>query len=318
MDLTIWLESFTSAKPTPFSLCELAYKDRKSRFMQQLERLATEPEYKTTKDSIRHVLAMLRHYIGRLGHHIRLAKILVKGASRTPCLLQSWKVEPIPTPPRNSSPLPMDDMTTLNGIIVRMLPKDSPELEYYKEALEHMDNSFQLSTRLLENLKNPNFSPRVHCEVQVLEHFHKNKLQFLELDRYIACSKDACYCCKLYFRYHPGNFVEPNCHHKIYLNWKPPEVDGNDKSHTQRDILNKMINDIRREALDQISQRRAAQRWHPDSRTGITMSVLIENHDSLHDVSAEQASSNILPGNHSSPCLDRVHGLINCSAFFST
>lgn len=254
MDLLNWLKVFAASELEPHSLCRLAYEDRKSLFMQRLERLAAEPEYKSTKDSTRHALAMLRHYIGRLGHHIRAAKTLVKGASRLPVLLQSWKVESIPTLLRASSPLPTDDMTTLDGIIARMLRTDSPELGYYQEALEHMDYNFQLSERLLENYKNPNFIPRVHCEIQVLEHFHSNKLQFVESDRFIACSKDACYCCRLYIRYHPGNFVEPNCHHNIYLNWKAPDVDKNDNSHAQRDILNKMINDIRRDALDQISQ----------------------------------------------------------------
>lgn len=297
-DLLNWLKGFTTDELESHSLCRLAYEDRKSSFMRQLKDLAKEPEYKSTKDSTNFALAMLRHYIGRLSHHIRAAKTLLDGASRFPCLLQSWKVESIPAPLRASTQLPRDHMTTLEGILVRMLPKDSPELERYREDLKHMENKFQLSKRLLENYQDPNFRPRVHCEIQVLQHFHSNKLQFLEFDRFIACSKDSCYCCQLYFRYHPGNFVEPNCHNNIYLNWKAPDADRNDKPHTQRDILNKMICQIRRDALDQIAQRRPVHRWHSDLHIGITTSLLDEQPSIPSDGGSEDDSW----GNMSGKC----------------
>jgi OTT_1508-like deaminase len=240
--------------------------------MRQIETLAAEPEYSTSTDSIRNDFVMLRHYIGRLGHHIRVARTLVEGASRLPSLLQSFEAKAIPTPPRSSSPLPMDEMTTLSGIIVRMLPSNSPELARYQADLGQMDDLFQLSARLKKSYQNPNFSPRVHAEIQVLEHFHNNDLQFVDSDRFIACSKDACYCCSLYIRHHPGNFVPPSCHQNIYLNWKVPDMHKDD-SNTRRDTINKMIQDIRKAALDQISQRSPAHRWHPDSYTGITVSA---------------------------------------------
>ena len=307
MDLLNWLKGFTTPELEPHSLCMLAYEHRKSPFMRQLERLAAEPEYKCTEDSTRHALAMLHHYIGRLSYHIRAAKTLVEGASRLPCLLQSWKVKSIPTPPRVSSPLPMDDMTTLDGIIVRMLPKNSPELEHYREALEYMDNKFQLSERLLKNYKDPNFSPRVHCEIQVLEHFHSKNLQFVESDRFIACSKDACYCCQLYIRYHPGNIEEPNCHHNVHLNWKVPDVEGNGNLHAQCDILNKMIQQIRKDALAQISERRAPHRRHPDSHTGITESLLDEHPEILPGGGSEDDSWDSRSGKRKLPGINTGH-----------
>jgi hypothetical protein len=55
------------------------------------------------------------------------------------------------------------------------------------------------------------------AEIQVLEHFFANKFSFVGIDPFIACSKPACSCCLLYFRNHPGHFVEPALHHKIYL-----------------------------------------------------------------------------------------------------
>jgi len=159
-----------------------------------------------------------------------------------------------------------------------MLPPNSPDLAYYQQALAELDATAQLSCRILEAYQNPNFRPRVHAEIQVLEHFHESNLTFADSDRYIACSKPACYCCLLYIRHHPGNFVEPASHRNIHLNWRPPDLkpECDIVSHNhQRNILNSMIDDIRKDALHQISQRRPPHTWHPDSATGITESIQV-------------------------------------------
>jgi hypothetical protein len=127
-----------------------------------------------------------------------------------------------------------------------------------------------------------NFKPRVHAEVQMLDLFHSKDLKFEESDIFVACSKPACYCCSLYFRHHPLRPVMPASHQTIHKNWRPPDfILGNN---TQRDILNKMIEDVRTEALHQIDQRRPNAQWHPDSTTGITefFSHLSEPESSEH------------------------------------
>ena len=244
--------------------------------MRLLATLSVEPPYKSSRDAVHITFGLVRHYIGRLGHHIRAVKILVSCASRLADILYSFKVCNISTPAKSASPPPVDGKTRLDSIIVRMLPAGSPDLERYQQALAEMDVKYELSRRFLDNYTNPNFLPRVHAEIQVLEHFHKNKLHFADADRYIACSKSACFCCLLYFRHHPEQFVEPASHRKIYLNWRPPDLDAvcdTISQNFQRDILNSMTRDIRREALYQIGQKMAPPAWHPDSVTGITESV---------------------------------------------
>jgi len=116
-----------------------------------------------------------------------------------------------------------------------------------------------------------NFKPRLHAEVQILDFFHNNDLKSEESDIFVACSKPACYCCSLYFHYHPLRPVMPASHRTIHRNWRPPDfVPG---ISTQRDIINKMIKNLRTEALHQIDQRRPNTQWHPDSTTGITESI---------------------------------------------
>jgi hypothetical protein len=83
----------------------------------------------------------------------------------------------------------------------------------------------------------------------------------------------------LYIRNHPGHFIEPMSHQKIYLNWRPPDTneihDFFSQTH-QRDILNAMTQEIRKGALRQIIERSAPPAWHPDSLTGITESAAHE------------------------------------------
>ncbi|KAL1597336.1 hypothetical protein SLS60_008920 [Paraconiothyrium brasiliense] len=157
----------------------------------------------------------------------------------------------------------------------RMLPMDAPELEVYQQALSLMDKPFKISERFINDYSDSKNKTRVHAEVQVLHHFDQHDEEFAEGDKYIACSKPACFCCHLYFRHHPGGFVEPRSHHKIYLNWQPPgmECAKIGKKNQLRDILNLMIKDIRKDALGQIIKKAAPRGYHPDSITGISLSV---------------------------------------------
>lgn len=251
--------------------------------MHALAGLSEEPIYKSNKDAIHHAFGLVRHYIGRLGHHFRAANVLLSCASRLSDLLYDFEVRSITTPPKSELP-PADGMTRLESIVIRMLPNKSPHLDRYQSALTEMDSKYQLSHRFLENYTDHNLKPRVHAEIQILERFFSSKMSFAGHDPFIACSKPACFCCLLYFRYHPGHFVEPMSHRKVYLNWRPPDLDIEDDTasqNRQRDILNLMTHDIRKEALQQIDGKIAPHPWHPDSLTGITESVLNEQGQGL-------------------------------------
>jgi hypothetical protein len=156
-----------------------------------------------------------------------------------------------------------------------MLPAYSNEILWYQEALATMDTKFDILKRLQAQFQDKDFTPRVHAELNLLEYCHRELLQFVDNDRFIACSKPACYCCYHYICFHPGGFVRPSSHGIRYLSWRAPdlvdETDTGEKNH-QRDILNKVIAQIRLDALRQIKERRGPSAWHPDSTTGITYS----------------------------------------------
>jgi hypothetical protein len=161
--LAEWLEIWRT-QHNPIALCRFAYKNRKSDYMRTLARLGTEPSYKSNKDAIHNAFRLVRHYIGRLGHHFRAADALLSCVSRLPELFDDYGVCSITTPPRSTLP-PADGLTRLDSIIIRMLPAKSPVLDRYKQALAEMDTKYRLSRRFLETYTGADLNPRVHAEI---------------------------------------------------------------------------------------------------------------------------------------------------------
>lgn len=234
-------------------------------------------------------LKLLRHYIGRLGHQIKAVKDLVQCALRLRHLLDDFEVRGVECPAR-SPPPPIDGKTNLASILVRMLREKDERLRQFQEILLELDSKFKVQERLTEIYKDPNFKPRVHAEVQVLDTFHHLRLAFEDSDPFIGCSKPACYCCSLYFRHHPQGPVAPSSHQTIHKNWRPPDFMPDQTR--QRDILNKMVQDIREEVFKQLELKQPRYPWHPDSVTGITGTDAYSGIlDQLEDSSRSSVSS---------------------------
>ncbi|KAK9416379.1 hypothetical protein SUNI508_01796 [Seiridium unicorne] len=281
-ELLKWLQAF-DAKDS-IALCERAYDLRKAPQMKEMRIRSQVLKGEAAKNDIAATLAVIRHMLGRLAHHVRAPKQVIDDASHLEELLERYFVLQIPILECIPPPAP-DGLTTLESMLKRMLPANDPSLPKYEAALLNLDQKLQIKDRVLELYHSSSFRPRVHSEIQVLEHFYKNKLTFAADDRYIATSKPACYCCHLYIRNHPLDIVEPPSHKNLYLAWGVPLLKGatNDPEYKhQQKILNKMLEAIRRDALDQIMSRTVKLKTHPDSLTGITPSLsMVSNTKSI-------------------------------------
>ena len=282
--LATWLRKFQDwTEFDPVSVCSLAYESRHTgeldeiqKFLQGRDQLYAGPNA-AGADPRQSPFWGVRHYIGRLAHHIRAPKELVEDANSLGYLLDQFSVEQVGTIQAVSAPEP-DDQTTLQGILGRMVVQKHDEQRFQEltAATNTLDHKFQIMKRINTWYNEKSFKPRVHCEVRILEHFYEKKLKYIRNDRYIACSKPACFCCQLYIRYHPADCVEPESHQKIYHKWGPPRLDkgSDDPGYTrQRDILNSMVREIRKQAIEQIVQMAGPHPWHADSLTGITSSA---------------------------------------------
>jgi hypothetical protein len=106
-----------------------------------------------------------------------------------------FNIRPRPSPKSPSLPPPTDHLTTLSGIIKQMLPAGSEEVRRYQEAIASMNAKFKIQDRLQAQYHGKNFKPRVHAELNLFEYFYTKRLEFVDDDRFIGCSKSACYCC---------------------------------------------------------------------------------------------------------------------------
>ncbi|TGO22041.1 hypothetical protein BPAE_0186g00110 [Botrytis paeoniae] len=181
-----------------------------------------------------------------------------------------------PTPsslhPTHHFPPPLQARNpTLSALIGRTM-SDPLAIISYRAALAEMDHKYQLSAHLSSHCTNPNWRPKIHAELLLLQHFHSRDLHFVDRDHYIACSKPACYCCYHYIRVHPGKFVVPGSHCNHYLNWRAPDVKmGDEKGERVREgVLIEMSRVFMGEVLMQIKEMRGPGGWKPDSLTEIS------------------------------------------------
>ncbi|KAF9894651.1 hypothetical protein FE257_006539 [Aspergillus nanangensis] len=254
-----------------FDLCRHAYNITKSELINILVSRAQKQERSTYPPDKLSSFALVYHYIGRLASHIRAPQQLVNDTGHFIQVLESYKVCAIPYLPCEPRPVP-DGQTTLHGILNRMLARGDPERARIEESLLHMDTQSGFLDTYMDQYNR--CTPQIHAEVQALEHFYMRKLSFVGNDPYIACSKPACLCCELYFKYHPARMVIPESHRKVWIKWGAPLVTSSKKSdpeyQRQLKVLNGMTAEIRQMAIAQILGQSSSTPWHPDSRTGIS------------------------------------------------
>ncbi|KAM0434153.1 hypothetical protein ACHAPT_004098 [Fusarium lateritium] len=275
-----WLLQFsydTTADILP--LCQATYRARNDPQMRTLQVLSRADGATLEHAKVFHIV---EHFVGRLAERIRVPRQLVEDASRLDTLLNSYRVAAIPAPPPAVVP-PADGLTNLDSIAGRILRAENPKLEGFREFLATLDQQMGLEDRVRTMYDRDDIQPGVHAELQMLEFFHRGGRVFVDNDRYIACSKLACLVCKLYFRHHPGRFVEPDSHQKVYINWRPILLHEEEKDPLfpeQKRTLSYVGEDISNLLEDHITLQQMNVISHPDSITNITASA-----DSVFDSS---------------------------------
>ncbi|KAI3576647.1 hypothetical protein IWW34DRAFT_808511 [Fusarium oxysporum f. sp. albedinis] len=272
-----WLHHFQSRETLEaYDICMEAYNARNDPQMDTLRRLSQEVLSNEGGESLAKASRGARHFVGRLAEHIRVSKQLVEDALRAREVLDVFQVSEIPTP-LCVQPPKIDPSVTLDRILGRMIPKEDEELSSIRQGLSSLNSHVGLEERVKERLlalqSNP---PVVHCEVQVLDHFHKGRLRFVGDDRFVGTSKFSCLCCKLYYRHHPSRPVEPDSHEQIYLNWGPVGLLEGPKDASYRELretLNPVIHGLRDGFFRAMRNKGLSNFNHPNSITGLTRSA---------------------------------------------
>jgi len=253
--------------------------------------------------------AKVEQMIGRLNHTIKAVKVLMEAVKRLPYqYFGGVTVERISSP--HIEPLSLDENLTIHSIlngIIRRTANPTLHREEYDDSLAALEGSEGRLSKKFENEldRRQNWSPTVHAELVLLEYVCTSDVTFLDDDRYIGCSKPACYWCHNYMEAHLGKCTLYATHHNAYVNWWAPIFpqtyrDGfNFPNKTRDEILNNLIGDIGREVLDNLWRREGPQiQRRRDS--------LLEMPPSSLDVLQATATPPTIPTNHRR-CLWRVN-----------
>ncbi|KAL2371456.1 hypothetical protein RJZ57_004118 [Blastomyces gilchristii] len=218
----------------------------------------------------------LQELLKKLGQHVTCSRRLVNAANNLPReFTLGFEVKhigpsplvPICLPPKKSS---------VEGIIDRMI-WDKQEQETIKEQLKQrrlrgLDEIAQ-EINALRSVKT-----QTHAELLLIDYIEQHEEIRVTNDKYIGCSKPACYLCHLYIRHHPGNYSLPDTSNKLYVKWRIPDIDPGDKdvktelTEQAEKILDLIIQDIRRDFRNDLKRSRP-RNMHADSSADMTTTV---------------------------------------------
>ncbi|KAK0105428.1 hypothetical protein ONS96_004816 [Cadophora gregata f. sp. sojae] len=260
-----WLRKMQSLLKDPNELCNFCYEDRQSVHCFNLTERARAGGICAQR------FKRIRHIIGRLAHTKKAVVALVTSGSRLPHLLSDFSVTR--TPSGYGSPPPLQERNPTLVELAGRMTSNKGTIETIRHSLADFDRLVQLSEELQRSCKSRTWRPQVHAELLLNDLFVNRKFKFVDGDRYIACSKAACFCCYHYIKAQ-GQFVVPGCHNNVWVNWKAPDIlnqPQNEPSVMKRKrILNIMTKHIRAAVLNQIIYRQAPMTWKPDTATEIS------------------------------------------------
>lgn len=216
------------------------------------------------------------HFVGRLGCWFAKCENLVLTARQFPRLFENARCKFLALPKDRNLPVCKSEVD-LASALKRMLPAN--QRNNVSKLYEQMANMrlFNIADAFSENFTDNNLKGRVHAEVFLLEHFYFSKLRPWGREKYIGCSKRSCYCCSLYFRFHPGNFVLRPAHNTVHVGWIPPLMaqlnEPTERKHNL-DIMNQMNAYMRRDIMEEIEERMPRREKAPDSTSGIDTRLL--------------------------------------------
>ncbi len=212
-----WLVSLSDSKLNPLSFCRLCYEARDSEFLKAVEQRVKNSSIHEDNTSYEARFARIRHFIDRIGSHLKVARVLVKAERHYPQLFVSYSIE-IATQHLGFTSSSYRGKSSINGIINRMVT-DPQACQYYQKELQSQNEKFHLllEKRIRDEYQNPKFKLRIHVEIILLDLFHRQKLRFWDGIRYIGVSKPTCFLCYQYFRAHSLQVQTSSCSNNLYI-----------------------------------------------------------------------------------------------------
>lgn len=278
-DLMDFLQELeTATLSSNMAVSKLCYDSRHSNEFQKLHLLARDGEPGDTR------FEMIRHYVGRPAHTMKAVKIVAEASIYLPSLFDDCQAERIVA--SQDSPHPHENYNPNFDNISWAVRDDADNMASLRAMVRENNETFNLRRRLqVQKYRLRTAKHQIHAELLVLDHFWTNKLEFIGRDRFIACSKAACYCCYHYIRSHPGRFVTPASHNNSYFSWAPPVHDTArpDLVEARDQVLLTLRQILGADARRQLRNVQDRRPQGTDSSTGISSSIIRTEDDDDDD-----------------------------------
>ncbi|OJD23884.1 hypothetical protein ACJ73_04760 [Blastomyces percursus] len=218
----------------------------------------------------------LQELLKKLGKHVTCSRRLINAANSLPReFTLGFEVKPISPSPLVPICLP-PKKSSVEGIIGRMIP-DEPEQKPIKDRLKQRRlGGLDEITQEINALRSA--KTQTHAELLLIDYIEQHEEIRETNDKYIGCSKPACYLCHLYIRHHPGNYALPDTSNKLYVKWRIPDIDSDNRdvktklTEQAEEILVKIIDDIRKDFRNDLKRSRP-RNMHADSSADMTTTV---------------------------------------------
>jgi hypothetical protein len=273
LELETWLsEHFVEANvadldgPGLESLVKRCHLFRRTSLVSQLKQLTAQDQTRNRD------FEQLHKLLYKIAKHVTVTRKLVEAAVALPQdFAHEFAIKTIPSSKSQSLPIEFRK-TTVEAITGRMF-SSKDEKENFLNRLRSIWQDSDLTSRLHKQIDT---KTRVHAELLIINYFDAHGCNFLDgNDRYIGCSKPACYLCYAYIRDHPGRYKLPASHQKLYVAWRVPDIDASEADYRarvelQERILLKLIDMVRHDLTTEIESREPRRAYHADSTIGAT------------------------------------------------
>jgi len=173
----------------------------------------------------------LAHFVYRIGATREAANKVVEAMIRVPSLQRISRIQTISTPQvvkKTISPTCMSPHEVFYGVLKKTSPNVPLKFQQAFLKLYHLDS---LPTRPIYNhmASKETVVTRVHAELQIADKFARSQaINFVDNDKYIGCSKPACYFCYTWLCLHTQGYSEPATHCKVIPGCRGPDDELND------------------------------------------------------------------------------------------
>lgn len=173
----------------------------------------------------------LAHYIGRLGATRSSTNSVVRAMMKVPALRKISGIRTINAPePRKMT---VDEKYLSPYELVWVICDESSsqnpmQIQSALHAIVDLDLPSKSNIRTALASRKPIIT-RVHAELQIADRFSRHQyMEFVDDDKFVGCSKSACYFCYNWLSHHKHRYVLPATHHKIITGCRGPDTDINE------------------------------------------------------------------------------------------